>query len=168
MEKLNSLEGVDKKYIDLKITELNNADATLRRGTDFYKINNILYEEFDTDPIQIMKEYRRNIESGFDESFDFLKNRIGWPDVIKYRDEVKYFSLNPLINDKYLSNFSRNEFPIVKEKILEKNSDMIPEEQHQIAHSIVGTCERIVSRILNTEYGYIISYYLRHINQFKQ
>ncbi len=168
MEKLNSLEGVDKKYIDLKITELNNADATLRRGTDFYKINNILYEEFDTDPIQIMKEYRRNIESGFDESFDFLKNRIGWPDVIKYRNEVKYFSLNPLINDKYLSNFSRNEFPIVKEKILEKNSDMIPEEQHQIAHSIVGTCERIVSRILNTEYGYIISYYLRHINQFKQ
>jgi hypothetical protein len=168
MEKLNSLEGIDKKYIDLKITELNDADAVLRRGTDFYKINNILYEEFDTDPIQIMKEYRRNIESGFDESFDFLKNRIGWPDVIKYRDEIKYFSLNPIINDRYLSNFSRNEFPIVKEKLLEKNSGMSLEEQHQIAHSIVGTCERIVSRILSTEYGYIIYYYLTHTNQFKQ
>ena len=165
IEKLNSLEGVDKKYIDLKIAELNDADNILRRAIDFYKINNILYEKFNSDHMKIMEEYRKIVESKFDDVFEFLKNRIGWPDVIKYKDVVKYFSLNPIINEKYISNINRSQLGIIKYKIPEKDSDM---DIDQIAFSIVGTCERVILRILNTERGNIIYYYLTHLTQFKQ
>lgn len=166
MEKLNSIEGVDRKYIDLKITELNDAHATLKRINDFYRVNNILYEKFDSDPIKIMKEYRSSVESEFDNEFDFLKNRIGWPDVIKYRDVIKYFTLNPIVNEKYLSNVY--DFSIIKEKLLEKNSGMNTNELNQVPHLVVNICERIIQRILNTSYGSAIYYYLTRLNQFKQ
>lgn len=170
MEKLNSIEGVDKKYIDLKITELNEANDLLRLN-DFYRTNNELYEKFNGDHDKIMEEYRKLIESEFDQVFELLKNRIGWPEVVNYKDEVKYFSLNPIINGKYLSNIYRgDDLNTIIGKVVENHKDIDPEKAKQIAYSIAGTCERLIQRIINSNMkeAYIFYYYLSNYSQFKQ
>lgn len=171
IEKLNSIEGVDKELIDKKIEEVKEADLILRASTDFYKVNNILYEKFNHDRKKIMKEYKEIIEPKLDEFFDFMINRSGWADMIKYKEEIKYFIFNPIINEKFIGNVIQDDYNIIKEKILEKNNHLDIWELERAAYSLAGTCDGIIRRILGstlTQFGSVLYYYLMHLRRFKQ